>query len=362
MLPVQLNASAAAQFPSLPDDLMALFKADAEHDWNGLGSSTIKRLKLGRMGFTIGVGAEAQTIPFDQLVGVCIATAQYNHCTWYQRSYQPGQEPEAPDLVWIQKVEGQFPDALPKKFHQKVVKDGSERWDFKIQRRSVWAFMHPDGKGGLMLDLDNPVVFDISSMNLFGKSFPDQNMYKWTGLISLCKRMSVGGIVVTPAMFPIRIFPDGKVSNASVVVFQPMMCNDNKSIQFLDGATIRAVREKRMSPEVQDMLNVVEKLTFDGADAPMPTPQPIQPQPIQPQQTVPTPAAQQTIVQAAQPDPQPQAYAKPQAAPQPTDMASLLAQAQAALAGTVSAPQPNAAPASANAADAIAALMAQASR
>lgn len=350
MLPVNLSQN--AQFPTLPDDLMALFKADAEQDWAGLGSTAVRRLKMSMTGFTIGAGSDAQNIPFDQLVGVCIATAPYNHCTWYQRSYQPGQEPEAPDLVWVQRVEGQFPDALPEKFHKKVMKDGSERWDFKIQRRSVWAFMQPTATG-YTLDLDNPVVFDISSMNLFGKSYPEQNMYKWTGIVSLCKRMSTGGRIITPAMFPIRIFPDGKLRQTSVIVFQPMM--QNGFPQFLDANTIMAVREKRMSPEVQDMLNITEKLTFEGAATP--APQPIQQQPIQPQTssmfatTGAAPAAQQTIVSA----PAPQIPAA-----DPNDMASLLAQAQAALNGA----NKPAAPAgtSASAADAIAALMAQASR
>lgn len=302
MLPVTITGNNS--LPQLPESLMAMFKADAEADWAGLGSTTVRRLKVGKMGFTIGSGQDAKTYGANDLAGVCIATAPHTHCVWYARDYAPGMEPAQPDLIWEQKTEGYICPALPKEFHQKVLRNGAERWAFQTLRRTVWAFFTTDPNGQMMLDLDNPVVFDITSANLYGKSYPDQNMYKWSGLIALCKRLSVNGSVITPAMFPTQILIDGKMSIGGVVVFRPALAPSGYPT-FLDVEAIKAIRAKRTTPEVQDMLAIREKLEYGQQDAtPAPEPRPIQPQPVQ---------------QAA----------SPQSAPQPD---SLLAQAQQALA------------------------------
>lgn len=309
MLPVTINNSNA--LPQLPESLMALFKADAEQDWAGLGSTSVRRLKVGKMGFTVGSGQDAKEYGPNDLAGVCIATAPHNHCVWYERDYAPGMEPAQPDLIWEQKTDGYICPALPQQFHKKVVRNGAERWAFQTLRRTVWAFFTTDPNGQMMLDLDNPVVFDITSANLYGKSYPDQNMYKWTGLIALCKRISVNGATITPAMFPTQICIDGKMSIGGVVVFRPAI-GANGYPTFLDVQSIVAIREKRTSPEVQDMLAIREKLEYGQAQdtTPAPEPRPIQPQPV-------TGSAQPAPAQSAQP-----------ATPD-----SLLAQAQQAING-----------------------------
>ena len=311
MLPVSLTGT--NQMPQLPESLMAMFRADAEQDWAGLGSTSVRRLKVGKMGFTVGSGQDAQEYGPNDLAGVCIATAPHNHCVWYERDYAPGMEPAQPDLIWEQKTDGYICPALPQQFHKKVVRNGAERWAFQTLRRTVWAFFKNDPNGQMMLDLDNPVVFDITSANLYGKSYPDQNLYKWSGLIALCKRMSVNGMVITPAMFPTQILIDGKMSIGGVVVFRPALAS-NGYPTFLDVESIKAIRAKRTTPEVQEMLAIREKLEYgQGAqdETPAPAPRPIQPQPIP--QPAPASQAPDNLLAQAQ-----QALASPQPVPQPT--------------------------------------------
>lgn len=311
MLPVTINTT--NQMPQLPEALMSLFKADAEKDWAGLGSTAVRRLKVGKMGFTVGSGQDAQEYGPQDLAGVCIATAPHNHCVWYERDYAPGMEPAQPDLVWEQKTDGYICPALPQQFHKKVQRGGAERWAFQTLRRTVWAFFKNDPNGQMMLDLDNPVVFDISSANLYGKSYPEQNLYKWSGLVAFCKRMSVNGMVITPAMFPTQILIDGKMSIGGVVVFRPAL-SPNGYPTFLDVDSIKAIRAKRDSPEVLDMLAIREKLEYGQQEqTPAPEPRPIQPQPVAQPQPVPQPAAPaENLLAQAQ-----QALAKPAPAAAP---------------------------------------------
>lgn len=314
MLPITMQSGTT--MPQLPESIMAMFKASAEEEWGGLGSVAMRRLKVEKLGFSIGTGADKQNYGPNDLVGVCIAMSPYNHCVWYERDYAPGMEPAQPDLVWVQKTDGYITPALPQKFHQKVVRAGAERWAFQTLRRTVWAFFTKDQNGQFMLDLDNPVAYDISSASLYGKSYADQNLYKWTGIIAMCKRLSVNGAVITPAMFPIQICLDGKMSIGGVTVFRPAL-QENRYPQFLDSAAIMAIAEKKSSVEVQELLNIREKLEYGGQEA-----TPVQPRPIQPQ------SAPSTAPQSAPAAPAPQPAPAPQG-----DMSALLQQAQAALSG-----------------------------
>lgn len=317
MLPITMQSGTT--MPQLPESIMSMFKTAAEQQWGGLGSVAVRRLKVEKLGFSIGTGADKQQFGPNDLVGVCIAMAPCNHCVWYERDYAPGMEPAQPDLVWVQKTDGYICPALPEQFHHKINRAGSERWAFQTLRRTIWAFFQKDVNGQFMLDLDNPVVYDISSASLYGKSYADQNLYKWTGIIAMCKRLSVNGAIITPAMFPIQICLDGNMSIGGVTVFRPAL-QDNRYPQFLDQQAIIAIADKSTSVEVQDMLNIREKLEYGNQDA-----APVQPRPIQPQ-----PAAAPAAAPAA-PAPQP--------APAPqNDMSNLLAQAQAALAGAGKAP------------------------
>lgn len=329
MLPVTLTNTNTV--PQLPESLMAMFRADAEQDWAGLGSTSVRRLKVGKMGFTIGSGQDAQEIGANDLAGVCIATAPHNHCVWYERDYAPGMEPAQPDLVWEQKTDGYICPALPQQFHKKVMRGGAERWAFQTLRRTVWAFFKNDPNGQMMLDLDNPVVFDISSANLYGKSYPEQNLYKWSGLVAMCKRISTNGAVITPAMFPTQILIDGKMSIGGVVVFRPAIAS-NGYPSFLDVEAIKAIRAKRTTPEVQDMLTIREKLDYgtgESAVTPAPIPQPIQPQPVaQPQVSSPSPAQPDLLAQAQQALNQPPSAPTPAAGFDLTAIQNMLAKAR----------------------------------
>ena len=106
------------------------------------GFSTGARfLRARKLDFQITSGGETSIIPNGKLVAVLLGVAPFNHCTWYERDYAPGQEPAAPDLCWVQKTANDFPAALPEMYRHKVNINGQERWKFRIARRTVWALV-----------------------------------------------------------------------------------------------------------------------------------------------------------------------------------------------------------------------------
>lgn len=222
--------------------------------------SSYRYLRPKKMDFHITSGGAAQVVPNGDVIGVLLGVSPYNHCTWYERKFQPGMEPEQPDLVWLQKTADTFPDALPVQFRKKVNIGGYERWDFRVARRTVWALLQKTPDGQVMLDLDNPVIFDMTSASMFGKSDPRTNSYKWTGLKQFCDQYSTAIAKCNPLMFctQIAIDPDSPVPG--VVVFRPQM-GQNGPV-FLDHQMYSAVVEKAKSSTVSDMLTVQEILDY----------------------------------------------------------------------------------------------------
>ena len=230
------------------------------------GFSTGARfLRARKLDFQITSGGETTVVPNGKVVGVLLGVAPFNHCTWYERDYAPGQEPAAPDLRWVQKTANDFPDALPEMYRRKVNINGQERWKFRIARRTVWALASDDGQGGATLDVDNPVIFDITSASMYGKSDPRTHSYKWAGLRGFCSQFSTSVVTINPSMFFIQIALDPDATQG-VVMFRPAL-TDQGTPQYISQETWQAVVNAAQSAQVADMLRVTETLDWPKGGA-----------------------------------------------------------------------------------------------
>lgn len=352
---VPLQYSTNGLMPQLPAELLAAFQQEQQETFAGFDGGNFRRIKARLRDFVLQENGNATPVGGNELYGVCLGAAPFNHCVWYEREYAQGQEPEQPDLMWVQRTQDYIPDALPQQFHKKIIRQGSERWAFQILRRTVWCLLRPTANGQLSIDMDNPFVFDLSSMNLYGKSFPEQNLFKWNGLAALCKQFSNASFPVLPYFFATQIVLDPNATVGSVVMFRPER-EANGAFRFLDGQTIMALREVRERPSTKDLFEIREKLDYKGngnavsatapvspapsvpvapASAPVaafPQAAPVMPQPVEPVPVAPlTVGANVTPLTVAQPV----APAQPTAPAQFPDGNSLLAQAQSILAGGI---------------------------
>lgn len=330
MLPVSFNAEmfVDASQVNLPDNVRQGFGDMMASAFAGMSSGGFRRIVIGKTGFQLVDGGGTVDVPADQLYGVCVGASACNYAVWYARAYQPGQEPEAPDLIWnLNDRMDNFPAALPAKYREKIGDGPSKRWGFQIRKRLAFALLRPAAAGGLALDTDNPYVLDITSMSIFGKGAPQANMYKWSGLRSICMQHSAGGVQVTPAMFMVQIVLDPNVAVPGVVSFKPHV--QNGRLMLLNPSLMQAVYDCMTSPATQELLQIKEKLDYagggsgqQGAPAPQPTPAPkSQPAPAPNPQPAPQAQPAQVTEQLLR---QAQAAAKQQAQPD-----GRLAQAQA---------------------------------
>ena len=340
MLPVVFNQT-DAQMPVLPgqDNFTDAFLANAFGDFQ----SGYRYLRPKKINFQVDGGGASIQLENNKVVGVLLGVAPHNFCTWYERKYQVGMEPTAPDLVWVQTTPDTFPDALPEQYRKKVNVGGNERWDFRIARRTVWALVTQDGNGQYMLDLDNPVIFDMTSASMYGKSDDASGTYKWAGMKQFCAKYSSAGHSCSPLMFYTQIMLDINSPVQGVVVFRPVL-NNNGVPAFLDNDTYAMVVEKAQSAVVADMLKVTEILTYGQNKVPQTPPvqaatAPAQPEPVRPEpQPEPAPVqpsengglleqAQALLSKPAQPAPEPVAHEPHVHAPSPTQKASAAATA-----------------------------------
>ena len=330
--------------PTVPADVLAGFAEMFNRTAQGFGTN-FRRIRVGKTQFTLDNGQSKEIVPADRLFAVLVGVAEFNHCVWYERDYMPGQEPEAPDLVWVQRTntDADYPAALPVQFRTKQMVNGAERWKYTILRRTVWAVIRTDINGQMILDVDNPYVLDLTSMSLFGKGIPEQNMYKWSGLIDLCRSYSSTNATITPSMFVTQLILDPNVSVNGVVNFRPSR-DANGMMSLLDTNTLMRVFDCMRSDKVAELLKVREKHEYGDTPAatqpvyqqpaPQPAPAPA-PQPVY-QQPAPQPApapAPQPVYQQPAPQPAPAPAPAPQPAAPATSMDSLLAEAAAVLNG-----------------------------
>ena len=352
---VPLQYSTNGLMPQLPAELLAAFQQEQQETFAGFDGGNFRRIKARLRDFVLQENGNATPVGGNELYGVCLGAAPFNHCVWYEREYAQGQEPEQPDLMWVQRTQDYIPDALPQQFHKKIIRQGSERWAFQILRRTVWCLLRPTANGQLSIDMDNPFVFDLSSMNLYGKSFPEQNLFKWNGLAALCKQFSNASFPVLPYFFATQIVLDPNATVGSVVMFRPER-EANGALRFLDGQTIMALREVRERPSTKDLFEIREKLDYKGNGNAVPATAPVssapsvpvapasapvaafpQAAPVMPQPAQPVPVAPLTVGAHVTPltVAQPVAPAQPTAPAQFPDGNSLLAQAQSILAGGI---------------------------
>ena len=367
LVPVVVNNQppvlADGQFSGVVDTLM-------DNAFSGFGAG-LRILKPGKMSFKLIENRQEVDIPNGQVFGVLLGVAPCNYASWYARQYAPGQEPSRPDLVWMMPTADTFPNALPPEYHQKVSVNGQERWGFRIARRTVWALM-TNQNGQFYLDLERPVVLDITSTSLYGNSDPRSNSYRWGGIKGFCDRHSQPGVFrCNPAMFVTQIILDPQSPVSGVMLFRPNL-DQNGNPSYLDSQTYTAVIQTASTERITEMLRVNEILTYtpNGVGAVQPVPaavnignsaqvmqpmaQPMQPPMAQPmQQPMAQPAPQPVQQPVQQPAPQPvqqpapQPMQQPIAQPAPSGMNDMLSRAAAVLDG---APAPAAQPAPAPAA------------
>lgn len=258
----------ALQFSSgpanLPAEVLASMAAMYDESFAGLGGVGFRRIRVGRDSFILQDGQNKEKIPFDQLFGVFVGSSPVNHAVWYAKDFVPGQEPEEPDLVWLMPTPDTFPDALPHQFRKKVNKNGREVWAFQILRRVAFVLMRNVG-GQFLLDIDKPYIMDLSSMSLFGKGMPEQNMYKWSSLRDMCAQNSTAAMQIMPSMFVVKIVVDANAPSG-VVMFMPMR-NNSGHLQYLDGDLLMSVHDCAQRPATRDQLKIREKLGMAAAPA-----------------------------------------------------------------------------------------------
>lgn len=247
--------------PVLPENMLAQYNSFAEQMTYGF-QGAFNRIKVGKMDFGLVEGGVTRRVENGQVIGVCLGMAPVDYCSWYEKTYEPGQEPEIPDLVWVWSDRNQFPAALPAHLRQKKNRQNQDRWDFRIARRSVWALLQPHpSTGQFYLNIETPFIFDITSASLYGKSDTQMNWYKWAGLIQLCNRFSQPpNFICSPAMFLTRIRIDPTSTVSGVVYFEPMMSNG--ALMYLDSNTFTQVVEVMQSQTIRDMLQVREILEW----------------------------------------------------------------------------------------------------
>lgn len=276
---LQIFAKGAVDLSSLSQELTG-FSNEVFAGFGNIGNF----LRVEKTGFKLG----DEEIDFRKCFAVLLASNAHNHAVWYAHKYQPGQAAQAPDLVWLMDQPGRFPDALPAYARSKVKVNDREMWDFAIRRRTVWARFEPSTG----IDLNNPFIFDIPSSSMFGKS-NTAGAYKWAEIPGYCRQLSKAyGIQIPPCAFVMKIIPDPKGVQGTVL-FSPVTSPEG-NLSLLSVDAIREVLATAKSPAVQALKDVTEKLTY-GEDEKKGT------------------DTSELIKQAAQPKPQP----KPAAA-QPT--------------------------------------------
>lgn len=353
-LPTQVSGSVP---PVLPEHYLAQYNKMAEQ-WSSGFQSSFNRIKIGKADFTLVESGVERRVANGQLAGILLGFSDTEFCTWYEKQYVVGQEPEEPDLCWNWPDHSQFPAALPEAFRVKQNIDGVERWKFRIARRSVWALAQVNPQTGeWTLGLQSPFILDITSASLFGKSNTHLNEYKWSGLMGFCQRFSQPpNFYCSPSMFMTQILIDMASPVPGVVVFRPSVIKegDNLVPQYIDNTTFEAVVNTMLSQQVQDMLKVREILDYPRGvkQTPIPPQQMAQPvqnvHPVYPQQAqpvqqpvqAPVPPVQtaQAPVQEVVPPPQVQQPVQTQPQTPAEPVGSLLAQAEALLNGAAAQP------------------------
>ncbi len=254
---------AAGPPTNLPAEVMTNMAAIYDESFSGLGGLGIRRIRVGKAGFILQDGQNKEHVPFDQLFGVFVGSNTTNHAVWWIKDYMPGQEPEEPDLCWLMPTPDTYPDAMPQQFRKKINKNGRDVWAYQILRRVAFVLMR-NVNGQSYLDMDKPYIMDISSMSLFGKGMPEQNMYKWAGIRDLCSQNSSSTMQVYPSMFITKIVVDVNAPSG-VVMFMPMRDQQTGQLKFLDNNLIIQIHDVAQRSTTRDMLKIREKLTLEGA-------------------------------------------------------------------------------------------------
>lgn len=255
--------------PAINSEIINDFALINDDAFAGMQNLSSRYIKVTKAGYELVEGKSRIPVAANELYGVFVGSAPYNHSVWYRKAFSEGTEPLVPDLIWHRKDPEVFPEQLPKQFHTKINRFGQERWDFVTKRRLVFVLWRPSDSG-MLLDVEHPYVFDITSKSLyaFGSNaamLAAQNMYKWRGIKDVCAQESTVDRKVFPSMFTMRILHDMTATVSGIVVFSPMRAEDGR-LQFLHPDDMRRVHACAISDSTRSMCEVQEKLSFDDAE------------------------------------------------------------------------------------------------
>jgi hypothetical protein len=279
-----ISPAGVPQLNSLQKEVMLNNLGGSFEDFGGV----FRQIKLdNNNNWALKEGGATQTIPADQLYVVLLGAAVSNHCLWWEKSYSPGQEATEPDFVWWEK-DG-FPANLPDIARGPNRLNPQFKHDYQIVRRLVVSIVRGT-QTGTIIDWENPYALDATSMSLFGKGIPAQNFYKYGGLISLCKQLSVGGFEVYPNYFMTQIVKDPSV-RVPTLLFKPYPMNGNQLV-MLPPESINMAINAAASEVTQDLLKIRIKYGNDSGPDKQPQAYTQASAPAQPvQQPAPAPAA-----------------------------------------------------------------------
>ena len=208
------------------------------------------RLSLKGSRFTLRNGSSEDFIANDQLDVIILGDAADDHCVYFKDKYDPNKTDVAPTAVWYMKQPA--PVVVPPTVLQRGP-DG--RFGYVRQHRAIILIKDPlTGKYG-----DNPVVYDIGAMSLYGQDLPMADGSSAMGYASLRRWCSAQKIL--PCLFETRIIFDRRAT-VPCVRFIPSRNGSAPMLLTLD--VLKPVLKLASSPTVKDMLQV--KL-IDGTEA-----------------------------------------------------------------------------------------------
>lgn len=245
----------ALQFSDFSPELLANFGALAQDMFANFNNLSFRSIKPRVNGVELYYGADnTQLIPYDKAKFVCLGAAAKTHCLWYKDQYVQGKD-ASPALVWINKGDGNLPDALPA---QARVSDQYGRKQYQTKLRSLWAFIS-DNSGQLNIDLDNYFIFDMPATAIYAeKEAQAVQAMTWLGVSKYCKQLSqVSRVVVHPAMF-ITQFVQGGMQGKVFFRFLP----NNQQPKLLPQNLLQDIYTFIMQEEVQQALQVKEVLSL----------------------------------------------------------------------------------------------------
>lgn len=321
-----VTAPAGARYPSLPAELSGQLSGLFSDSYDR-GPLTI--LSSARFQFTLK-GATTETLPNPFVRCVILAEGARDHNTWYKNAFDPSQEGTKPDAVWF--AGDQPPANVPPTALQK---DAQGRNQYQIKRRLVLGLITAENT------LDNtPVIYDASSMSLYGKDTVAPNGVPMYGYASYRR------LLVKEKLLPLQVVTQiiiDRTQSVPSVKFVPMR-NDDGSLFIITGPTLDQVISMAMDPDIQRFRDAVGSAGIEAGSVPGEPAPDVAPAPAPEAQPAPAKRSRKASQPAPAPAPEPAPVPAPEPAPAPAPEPAP-AMAPAPQPAPAPAPQPVPAPA-----------------